>query len=123
MVDQKMVYLGSTNLGEKSLNMHDHEINLRVNSPTLGREVFTQFEQETKSFVRTETETIVKTVYKTRDVQQWTGNRRNRRQITVKQPYTEEAGRRLQEKLSIELRFLMRFPHLKWHPSQWIVVW
>lgn len=55
MVDQKTGYLGSFNFGEKSLNMHDYEINLLIR-----------------------TETIVKQVQKTRDVKQVIGNRRNR---------------------------------------------
>lgn len=90
MVDQKTVYLGSSNLGEKSLNMHDHEINLRVHSPALGKEVLAQFNHEINPLIRTETETIVKQVQKTRDVKQMVGNRRNRREVVVKQPYTEE---------------------------------
>ncbi|MCB1072368.1 MAG: hypothetical protein KDK96_04605 [Chlamydiia bacterium] len=49
MIDQKVVYLGSTNLGEKSLNMNDHEINLRVCSLDLGRAVYEEFQRETGS--------------------------------------------------------------------------
>lgn len=49
MIDQKVIYLGSTNLGEKSLNMNDHEMNLRVSSTDLGRGVYEEFQKETGS--------------------------------------------------------------------------
>ena len=34
-IDGKRVYLGSTNMGEKSLRMNDHEINVRLESPDM----------------------------------------------------------------------------------------
>ncbi|QVL58006.1 MAG: phospholipase D family protein [Simkaniaceae bacterium] len=47
MIDKRTIYLGSSNLGEKSLNMNDHEINLRVSSRDLGRAVYEEFQRDT----------------------------------------------------------------------------
>ena len=46
MIDRRTVYLGSTNLGEKSLKMNDHEINLRVSSRDLGHSVYEEIQRE-----------------------------------------------------------------------------
>ena len=48
-IDEKTVYLGSTNLGEKSLRMNDHEINVRMESPAMAALVFNVFQQDTQS--------------------------------------------------------------------------
>lgn len=56
MIDRKTVYLGSTNLGEKSLKMNDHEINLRVSSPDLGCAVYKEFQRDIGSPIESEAE-------------------------------------------------------------------
>lgn len=66
-IDGKRIYLGSTNMGEKSLRMNDHEINVRLDSPEMGKFVLQCFLQD------------VHPVYQN----EWQGQGRHRRQVQV----------------------------------------
>ena len=66
-IDGRRVYLGSTNLGEKSLRMNDHEINVRLDSPEMGKFVLQCFLHD------------IHPVYQN----EWQGQGRHRRQVQV----------------------------------------
>lgn len=45
-IDGEVTYTGSSNMGEKSLKMNDHEMNVRLESSQLGSDLLTFFQQD-----------------------------------------------------------------------------